>query len=901
MNIVGPSRLILLRSGKYDYGEIELISPLHLIGPNNVGKTSLIAVLQFLYIDDQRSMHFSREMSETRKYYFPDQNSYILFECLTRTGYQVVGVQGLGPIRGYEFQRFSYQGMYDPADYLDDARCVRPSDEIRSRLAVKDFRLLEPRHLRAALTGLGENRGVNLGLVPIRQRDHYERFRAAFGNLLRLAHLRQNELKEFLLEINQGDFQQRSIDLDAGYSSQYGKVCREAKELQELRTIAEDVRRVLELALTRDSLRRLLPGLWKEITRSHSLKEDEFSRQEKKIKDRLDQLSGEKQSVIENIEKGDKEQQEINQSIGKILGAIERHQKEAQEFQNYLVDFEVSKCNLLEMEMGQMDASLGQASDISLPRMQARISRMKGELAGLEKQRDQFSHLAATTILRMLPEEDIQNAFRLINPDLLGLTQGEDEMEFRNEQKIKNSLEHVLGHVRDGVYQDDRIRLVLSSLNPPDLSPYRDADILDTRIEEQKKALAREQMFYDAAENVEPAKRKKQELQKEWQEVAGRLSRYRNHRKDLPEFEKNNQTLCSLKNQLEELNGKMKQLKDRQSSLRDEERSLNQSLKTIEAKRDTLVQRLRKLYKPDSSWPLESFTREDRDIESLFEMYEQKSREQNEISQRFSEYFQGINQRTYDKYLGEDESATLTNLRAEIEAITERENAVQELWKSLIAGLQSSFKGLSRDLQTLITRIDELNRRLGRISISNLARLRLILREHPEWTKRIKTMVDAEVSPLFADKAAVSDAHSRLGDLLKKHQRVELADLFDLHFEVTSVDGHIRRYGHLDSIESNGTTITIKVLINLLLLKGLLGDKEVAIPFYLDEASSLDRENLAAIVQEARKMGFVAVLASPEAMEAADSLYFLREKKGRIMLDPKTALVRIERKNENGG
>jgi hypothetical protein len=48
-------------------------------------------------------------------------------------------------------------------------------------------------------------------------------------------------------------------------------------------------------------------------------------------------------------------------------------------------------------------------------------------------------------------------------------------------------------------------------------------------------------------------------------------------------------------------------------------------------------------------------------------------------------------------------------------------------------------------------------------------------------------------------------------------------------------------------------------------------------------------------------MGFVAVLASPEAMEAADSLYFLRENNGRIMLDPKTSLLRIERKAEHGG
>ena len=87
----------------------------------------------------------------------------------------------------------------------------------------------------------------------------------------------------------------------------------------------------------------------------------------------------------------------------------------------------------------------------------------------------------------------------------------------------------------------------------------------------------------------------------------------------------------------------------------------------------------------------------------------------------------------------------------------------------------------------------------------------------------------------------------------------------------------------------------------MLLLKGLLRDKEVSIPFYLDEASSLDRDNLTSIVQEARKMGFVAVLASPEAMEAADSLYFLRETEGRIMLAPDTSLLRIERRELHGG
>ena len=48
----GPTRLLLLCCGKFDLAEVRLERSLHLVGPDNVGKTSLIALLQFLYIDD---------------------------------------------------------------------------------------------------------------------------------------------------------------------------------------------------------------------------------------------------------------------------------------------------------------------------------------------------------------------------------------------------------------------------------------------------------------------------------------------------------------------------------------------------------------------------------------------------------------------------------------------------------------------------------------------------------------------------------------------------------------------------------------------------------------------------------------------------------------------------------
>lgn len=145
----------------------------------------------------------------------------------------------------------------------------------------------------------------------------------------------------------------------------------------------------------------------------------------------------------------------------------------------------------------------------------------------------------------------------------------------------------------------------------------------------------------------------------------------------------------------------------------------------------------------------------------------------------------------------------------------------------------------------------------------------------------------------FAGLQNIDEALEFIGEFLKNSGRIELLQLFELHFEVTIADGTPQRYTKLETIESNGTTITIKVLINLMLLRGLVDEKrDVKIPFYLDEASSLDRENVSSIVKQSVEMGFTPILASPEAMDVANNLYYLKDRKGRLLLE-NNALVRL--------
>ena len=199
------------------------------------------------------------------------------------------------------------------------------------------------------------------------------------------------------------------------------------------------------------------------------------------------------------------------------------------------------------------------------------------------------------------------------------------------------------------------------------------------------------------------------------------------------------------------------------------------------------------------------------------------------------------------------------------------------------------------DLDRLKGKVEDLNRQLAKVSVSNLQRLRLELDEHDQLVPWLKKVIRQEDSPLFASTQDTSEAYGFIGEFLRKSGRIELRQLFELKFVVTTADGKEREYPKLESIESNGTTITIKVLINLMLLRGLLDNrKEVSIPYYLDEASSLDQDNARAIVRQSRRLGFTPVLASPEAMDAADNLYFLKDNGGRLILDS-SALVRIHR------
>src|SRR6266404_5635909 len=196
----GPRKIILIHSGRYEYAEVEVVGALQIVGPNNTGKTTLINTLQFLYLNDLRTMDFGYKWEQTRAFYFPSEHSYILFECSGVQGDCLIGWRGQSKAAGGEPERFCCSGPFQSDDFYDARLQVRPPRDVSARLALKNFRAIksaeEHRELLLPPDGAG---APGLGIVALRDADKYHQFRETLKNLLTLSAITQDQMRDRVL------------------------------------------------------------------------------------------------------------------------------------------------------------------------------------------------------------------------------------------------------------------------------------------------------------------------------------------------------------------------------------------------------------------------------------------------------------------------------------------------------------------------------------------------------------------------------------------------------------------------------------------------------------------------------------------------------------------------------
>lgn len=242
------------------------------------------------------------------------------------------------------------------------------------------------------------------------------------------------------------------------------------------------------------------------------------------------------------------------------------------------------------------------------------------------------------------------------------------------------------------------------------------------------------------------------------------------------------------------------------------------------------------------------------------------------------------------RYLLNTDTESLKKLQEEYENKANLIDLIRKTKSSQITQLGSILKSLREDYERLRVEMGKFNRTINKQTISNLTKLEIRLVPVDRLLSIIIRLVNASEMDLFADTSSQdNDAHELFEHVCKTGGSLELTDLFNINIVVQGPDGQEKTYNDLDTVASNGTTITAKALISMHLMNYLMKGRRqpVRIPYYLDEAADIDISNQRILIDQGLAMGFVPVLASVSAQENARYCVHLGDGKssGRLYVD----------------
>ena len=925
-SIPGPRKLILIDSAVYPYAEIDLEESVHLSGRNNAGKSSLLNALQFLYIDDIKLMHFPTNnfTGKTKPFYFkPHGRSTILVEADTKWGVRTVGFHGLGAIQGCDWQRFGFDGPYDKADFLDPATDQpRAWEDVKARLAGRNYVELSQAQLRSALRGSGEKRDFRLELVP--GGGSYDTFIEVFRQLLTLRKSRPDDLKNLLIsvvehELVSGDERNRgTVSLTSVVGDDYTKAFAANGRYERIRAAEK-----ISLNLFGDydrlqALQALLPAAL------HRIYRETLAR----IQDRRARAEGAQAAAAEAAEaevEWNNRRRSLDQDLkahgletGRVTTRLEDARTVLERLNAEPKELLEARLQDLRTESTQvrMDLSAFQGAADGSAALRARVARHRQDrqncLVAVERLQAldlPGSRPSWMELLEEYPEEERNPLLRLLNPAILTLPEGKDGLEVVEPRTLGRLMSIVAAASMTGTYEGVGVRINLEALPSPGLS-LDDPVVRAREIEGYETQAGLHDREARRLETLAEDSRLREKLQErlaalETQELAlsqtlSRISDWEEEAARIPALEARQLELETAGVKLDEAREEaLTQHETSQTRARIEKARAAGLFKEVADLRAGVLTDLENRALPlgldlsPDEFALEAPTLTDNEfgqaLGQLGEEWAEAMRLDLSVGRRLEEVEVQL-----DGMIAGDRADRVAQIRDLIEGLPDQKAQLDAAWQHIAVTAKTSFSNLLRDYDTLIARVARLNRAMAKFTVSNLSGIQLRLVENTARTSVLKQFTQEE--GLFADHGLAERAKHQVGEWIRQGEVFRLFDLFRVELEVNK-DGEKEVYASLDA-ESTGTAITLKVVFLAHLLRDLYRSRtEVRLLIFVDEVDTLDDQNQETIRECARELGFILIMASPNPANAR-RLYFLRPEGKVTYIYPEESLEVVFRDEE---
>ena len=884
----GPQRLILIRSGLFDYAEVELAGALQIVGPNNTGKTTLINTLQFLYLDDRRHMDFgSYTPEQTREFYFPNQYSYVLFECLGATGQCVVGWRGQSKTSGGDPERFYYAGPFDTTDFLDGRDQVREPRDVSARLTLKHYRVIksaqEQKELLLPAVG-GDGRG--LGIVALRDPEKYHQFRETLKNLLTLSAITQEQMRDRLLMLADIPPDRTAFDARQLFGDDYDRIRTRREQLVKFKKYQPEVEKLVNKFTERETARGELVWRWTDLRGKKQRFEKEHEAKLEKLHIEVTKEDGLLKQAEAELGERRNDVASFSEQKGGFTTKLEDIEKSAKVFAGFVEDLEHAAFTNLKQDIRALERQLANAEGETREKTKQKLELYGSLVRKKEQTIAHFDKLAVTALRKHFKDGELNMLFRLLNRDLLEVPLGTNGIVVARQKELAVALRALLARVHDGVYRDANVSFSLSGASEP-LAGLDNLDTVREQLAEHRETLVRWQTILTAIEQREKIEVELNKKRAEHEAKSKLLFRFEEYQKTKAEEPRLRAELKITTDAIVAANERIGKLTIQSKAAEKAKVDAERAITKAEDEFNRVIRNFGECIFREFDTKARMVEGIPVEFDAAIALFLRQQERQDKLRDEISNLLIQTEQWFGDQFREQDENETVRRLQEELEALAEREDALSRDWNALLQGLKATFDLVLKRLSDIETAAAEINRAFAKVQVSNLKALKLEVVQQSDLVSWIKRLAIFEPGGLFDQDPQQESAVASFRRKLQDNPVIRFTDLFTLGFTVTGADDRRHTYHDFRQIESHGTTITVKVLFNLLLLKNQLRRDDCAVPFFLDEIQTLDPDNRHAILSTARKLGFIAITAAPDAVSEVDALYFLQPQKGKIVLRKK--------------
>ena len=901
----GIRRLLLLNTASYSLGDFPLDRPLSISAPNNRGKSTAINALQFPFLSNMNDMSFPRSNEETRKYYFPYDNSFVISEIVTDTGYYVVGAVGKGQASGYEYQLFAYQSKLNLNDFLvknsdTEDKQVRNYKELKKHLARRNvwLKALSPKQMRDALMGktitLAKDEKFSIGVFRLRSMtdENYRLFIRVFKNLLHMNNVNLEEMKNLLIDVLLPGEGLNATDFMARYHLLNEEVEREKAKVETAINITPDVNDLDVARTSRDQAIGLLRALFPRITDCY----DAETKQRVQVIQEMEAKILSIEPAVEELEKSRDPIQKRTEryaikedKLTQKLDAITRD--EARFVLDKSVELIEERINSIQAMVEQLIGELQQSHPEDLQETKNELRRVKQEGKGLDARMSAIDNNLLSVLTRHFDKSQIQVIASLINRDLLSaLPLGEDGVTILDEEQLIVFVNRMISQYRDGVYNDGHISIKLDKLQSIDIEDFFNRETIQAAHDHLKKRRKRLEMNLEVAQNYKAKEKEKNGLQKSFDGEKRKLAEYQTFLKEKEkkaDYEKDlNDITSKLKlsrKDLSDISGKILELSKKEQTLQVEKEKLNNRLKSLRGKYAQVVP-----VSGSDPMGIPPVHRLPTTLEEMLDMYIVAHEENNTAQKQIAQSLQLIESKNGLRFTsGGNEEVIINELLAAIEGIEEFVKQQDNLQRDNSREIGALLKELTGRFYRFKNEIRRFNREMNSRTISNIKRVEFIIDKSNNILEAVEKIVSQE--DMFCDPDNVHLAIRHLDELVtQKGVKLSLENMFNMGIKIELEGGKVSSSYNDANIESTGTGLTVNIILNVMLLKRLLLTKRgqiINIPIYIDEAGQIDHANQQALIDQCLPAGFVPVFTSVDAQDTADYWIALSEFNGRIYID----------------